>query len=129
MTFENVYLNECCMSDVTCLFEDCLNRHKLYAEKYGVKATLEIKENIDRCDRMKLLMRAVVGASPRAKKIPFAIELFDFIAKEGYNLFINGLLKKAVIEKLKEMRHEEGLFTAFAPETKEFVYLLTGIKC
>jgi hypothetical protein len=56
--------------------------------------------------------------------------LFDYLSTEGYKICYHEKFKMIVIDKIEEFyTTSPEIFTLFNPQTKEFLYAISGIKC
>ena len=65
-------------------------------------------------------------------KITAVAELFDYIASDGYIIFGRTFFECVVIEKIRDLHSDAScklFFELIKPDTKEFIYALSGIKC
>lgn len=100
---------------------------KLWKEKYEnspppadkSKCIYKMKEFMDKCTSEK----------KSSVKVQIAAELYDYISKECVGMLVSDeKLRNMVCQKIKEFQ-KENFLDYVKPETKEFVFALSGIEC
>jgi hypothetical protein len=67
------------------------------------------------------------NAHGKENKLKVAINLFNYMADEGYKICNNARFKQCVKDKVYEFKNEVGFFEGLKAETGEFIYALTGL--
>jgi uncharacterized protein YutD len=117
-----------------------LPEHKrIWYEEYCVKYQKPFSTSNDFiCVNVEFDIKAVKGyveknenAIGRENKIAAVTEMFDYLSDKGCGVIVaNSKFKKTVIDKIEEFHLEAPeMFSSFKPETKKFIYAISGIEC
>lgn len=103
---------------------------KLWKDTYTSKETLSGQQKTEITRKIKFFLDECERVDERGKQISVVVELFDYLANEGYLMMNHPGFFSGVGNKIEEFYHKAPeLFQLLNPNTKQFIYAASGIKC